>query len=166
MAEWAASRDANVLDKLRTGLKDPDSGVRYWAVQGILIRGRDAVGAARDELRAALQDESPTVRIIAAWALGQHGTSSDLQAALGVLKQLARPDNSGAYAAILTLNVIDALGARSAALHPMLKTLPANDPSAPDRANGYVSRLLEHIVGVEPSKAAPSKLAGKAKKKR
>ena len=57
---------------------------------GLLIRGRDAVTAAGDQLRAALQDASPTVRVVAARALGQYGTADDLQAALPVLGELAR----------------------------------------------------------------------------
>ncbi|MCR4415508.1 MAG: sulfatase-like hydrolase/transferase, partial [Thermoguttaceae bacterium] len=70
MAELAARRTPDDVPKLREGLKAADSGVRYWAATGLLIRGAAAVAAARQDLRAALRDESPSVRIAAAWALG------------------------------------------------------------------------------------------------
>ncbi|MCK7482548.1 MAG: HEAT repeat domain-containing protein [Candidatus Moduliflexus flocculans] len=58
------------LPKLQEGLKDGDSGVRYWAALGLAMRDAAAISAAREELRAALKDESPSVRIAAARALG------------------------------------------------------------------------------------------------
>ncbi len=54
MAQRATTRDAAELDPLRAGLQDADSGVRYWAAQGLLIRGEAAVAAAREDLHAAL----------------------------------------------------------------------------------------------------------------
>lgn len=164
MAQRATTRDAGAVDELRAGLRDVDSGVRYWAAQGLLIRGGAAVAVARDDLHAALKDESPTVRIIAARALGQYGSEADLRAALAVLEQLAAPDKNGAYASILTLNAIDALGDRAAPLTGLLKNLPQQDPAAPGRANGYVSRLLEKIVGLKSAKPAAKPKRAKAKR--
>ena len=152
MADLASSRTPEVLSQLQRGLKDEDSGVRYWAVMGLLIRGRAAVEAGREDLRAALKDDSPTVRILAAWALGQYGSDADLALALPVLKSLAPPDTNGAYASILDLNAIDALGPRAAGLAGFLRTMPTKDPSAVGRANGYVDRLLEEILGGEGRK--------------
>jgi uncharacterized sulfatase len=164
MAQLAAARDAGAVAQLRAGLREADSGVRYWAAQGVLIRGSAAVRAAQENLQAALQDESPTVRIIAARALGQYGGPADLKAALAVLEELAAPDKNGAYASILTLNAIDALGEKAAPLAALLKNLPQQDPGAPGRANGYVSRLLENILGEKPSKPAAKPKRNKAKK--
>jgi len=164
MAQLAAAWDAGAAAQLRAGLRDADSGVRYWAAQGLLIRGAAAVTAARDDLQAALQDESPTVRIIAARALGQYGGPADLKAALTVLEQLASPDKNGAYASILALNAIDALGEKAAPLKAVLKNLPQQDPAAPSRANGYVSRLLEKILGEKLAKPAAKAKRSKAKK--
>jgi uncharacterized sulfatase len=164
MAQRATTRDTGAVDDLRGGLRDADSGVRYWAAMGLLIRGGAAVAAARDDLHAALKDESPTVRIIAARALGQYGTQADLKPALDVLAELASPENNGAYASILALNTIDALGDKAAPLTARLQTLPPQDPAAPGRANGYVSRLLEEIVGRPPAKPAAKPKRAKAKK--
>jgi uncharacterized sulfatase len=164
MAQRATLRTPDSLDELRAGLKDADSGVRYWAVQGLLIRGPTAAAAAREDLRAALQDESPTVRILAARTLGEYGSAEDLTLALATLSETAAPDKNGAYASILTLNAIDALGDKAASLTDLLKTLPEQDPNAPGRANGYVSRLLETLVGPRPRPPAAKPKQVKAKR--
>lgn len=156
MAELAASRKAQAVAPLREGLKHRDSAVRYWAVTGFLVRGADAVKAARDELRKALGDDSPCVRAIAAWGLGQYGGPADLEAALPVLRQLAPPDKNGAYVSILAVNVIDALGPKASSLHDFLRGMPEKDPQAADRANEYVARLKATILG-EPGQPPASK---------
>jgi uncharacterized sulfatase len=163
MAQRATLREPDALHDLQAGLKDADSGVRYWAAQGLLIRGSSAVAAAREDLRAALNDDSPTVRIIAARALGEFGNAEDLPLALGVLRETASPEANGAYASILALNAVDALGDKAVSLQGMLRTLPEKDPAAPGRANGYVPRLLEKIVGPKPA-SAETKPAAKPKR--
>jgi uncharacterized sulfatase len=159
MADAASMRKPEALPQLREGLRDADSAVRYWAALGLLMRGAQAVEAARDGLRAALDDASPSVRVAAAQALGQYGGESDLSAALAALKELAPPDRNGAYVAMLALNAIEALGDKAEPLKEVLKAMPTKDPKAPGRANGYVDRLLEHLVGrgvAKPDDAAPA----------
>jgi len=146
MAELAASLRPDVLPQLRPGLKDDDSALRYWAAMGLLMRGKTAVEKSRGELRAALKDASPSVRITAARALGQYGSDADLREALPVLKELAPPDKNGAYVSLLALSAVDALGNKAAGLTEMLKTMPRKDPRVVARANGYVPRLLEEIL--------------------
>jgi uncharacterized sulfatase len=165
MATVATDRDPGTMEQLRRGLKDPDSGVRYWATQGVLIRGREAVKAAEADMRNALGDESPTVRVIAARALGQFGDEADVRAALKVLGDLAPPDRNGAYTSILTLNALDALGDRAAGLRTMLAAMPPTDPASPARANGYVARLIEEITGKAPARTPAKANRAKAKKK-
>jgi len=155
MAEVATSRKPGVIPQLQEGLRHADSAVRYWAATGFLVRGAEAVKAGRDELRAALGDASPSVRAVAAWALGQYGAQADLDAALPVLQELAPPDKNGAYVSILAVNVIDALGPKAAPLSGFLRTMPVNDPQAVDRANGYVARLKATILGEQPERPAP-----------
>ena len=55
-------------------MRDDDAAVRYWAVLGFAMRGRDQVLAARGILSAALDDASPQVRIAAAFALASMAT--------------------------------------------------------------------------------------------
>jgi uncharacterized sulfatase len=166
MADLASLPTPNDLSRLKDGLREDDSAVRYWAAMGLLIRGQAAVATAGDELRAALKDGSPTVRIIAARALGQYGNEADLGLVRAVLRELAPPDKNGAYASILALNTIDALGERAAPLREMLKAMPTDDPQAVGRANGYVARLKATILGEENAKPQPkAKRAGaKARK--
>jgi uncharacterized sulfatase len=147
MAEAASSLTPEALPKLKAGLKHDDNAVRYWAVLGFLMHGQKAVDTVQDELRAALQDKSPDVRITAARALGQYGPASDLDQSLFVLKELAPPDKNGAYVSILALNAVVALGPKAAPLMPALRTMSTHDPAAAARANSYVSRLVKDITG-------------------
>ncbi len=165
MADLATARKPDSLPQLRRGLKDDDCGVRYWAATGLLAGGASPVEAARDDLRAALKDSSPSVRVIAAWALGQYGNEADREQALAALKELAPADANGAYVSVAAVNVIDSLGGKASSLHEMLKTMPAKDPSAVGRANGYVDRLVQDILGERAKKpaAGAKKAAGKKK---
>ncbi len=147
MAELAARYDPEAVAPLVNGLRDPDSGVRYWATMGLLIRGKDAVAAGASQLDALLADESPSVRIVAAWALAEFGTEQARQKALDCLLQLAPADKNGAYTAAFAVWVIDTLGAKATSIHPQLRDIPRHDPAAPSRANSYVGRLLAHIFG-------------------
>lgn len=173
MAELASSRPTDVaasrqsaeaaLAKLKDGLKDTDSGVRYWAVLGLLMRGSNAVIAAAPELRPALKDESPSVRSAAARALGLHGPAADLPRALETLKALAPPDQNGVFVSLEALTAIEFLGDKAAPLREFLRTLPRNDPQADARLANYVPRLLGNLLG-ESTTAAPPPKAAKAKR--
>jgi uncharacterized sulfatase len=155
MADAATLGEAGAEPRLKQGLKDPDSGVRYWAVMGFLIRGAGAVSGARAELAAALKDESPTVRVIAARALGEYGGEAGLALALPVLRDHASPVENGAYLSMLALNAVDALGPKAASLKEIVRALPLQDPKAAGRANGYVARLVQTITGAAPAAKPP-----------
>ena len=165
MAELAAQRTPEAVPRLREGLRDSDSGVRYWAAMGFVIRGQEAVRAARTDLLQALQDESPSVRVTAAWALGLHGPPEDLDKVLQTLQAHASPQTNGAYLATYTLNVIDALGKKAEPIYPALRQLPLKDPNAPARANDYVERLLPVILGPDWQPPQPKPKAKSARPK-
>ncbi|MHC4520047.1 MAG: sulfatase-like hydrolase/transferase, partial [Planctomycetota bacterium] len=149
MADVASLMKPRTLKRLREGLKDSDSAVRYWAAMGLLMRGRKVMRRARKDLRTALQDESPTVRIIAARALGEYGNKADLKLALPVLEELAPPDKNGAYVSMLDLNAVAALGEKAAPLMETIKAMPTKDPRAVGRANSYVGRLVQSLVATK-----------------
>jgi N-sulfoglucosamine sulfohydrolase len=69
-------------------LKDQDAGVRYWAAVGLHAAGRDAAPA-RDALRLALADQSPSVQVAAAAALASLG---DVDPALPILTKHLQGD--------------------------------------------------------------------------
>jgi uncharacterized sulfatase len=132
---------------LKCGLEAETSAERYWAAQGVLMRGTSGVTAASESLRRALTDESPSVRIVAAQALAQYGAATDADTALATLKSLVSPEQNGTAVAIEALAAVDALGARAASLHGDLRKLPRKEKGAPARIQEYVPRLLEHILG-------------------
>jgi len=152
MAETASGLGPDVLPQLTAGLKDAESGVRYWAAMGLRMRGALAASSTRGELRAALADECPSVRIAAAGALGLYGNEEDLKLALPVLKGLAPPDKNGVYVSIEALNVIEALGPKAAALQEFLKTMPSKDAAAGGRLGEYVPKLLSSILQATATK--------------
>ena len=67
--------------QLVRALRHDDSAVRYWGAVGLLTMGEEAAPQ-REELRKALTDSSPFVRITAAEALGQLG---ETEASLPIL---------------------------------------------------------------------------------
>ena len=145
-AELAASLEKGAGGELVARLQDSDSAVRYWAGMGTLMRGADAVSAAREPLRAALADTSPYVRTVAAEALGKYGNGQDLQQALTVLLELAPPDKNGVFTALMALNALDALGAKAKPVKNAIRSISARDPSAQPRTDGYAARLIESLT--------------------
>ena len=94
----------------------------------------------------ALGDTSPSVRIVAAEALGKYGEEGDLSNVLSTLIGLADPLQSGAYVSMQALSAIDALGAKAAPLKQKIALLPKADPTAPERVRTeYISRLIAEI---------------------
>src|SRR5262249_8692244 len=127
-------------------MQDTDSGVRYWGVMGVLIRGADEVTKTLSSLRKALNDVSPHVRIAAAEALGKYGPEEDLQTVLDLLIALADSEKNSSYVAIHALNAIDALGKKAAPLKEHLATLPLLDPKSPARVNReYAANLVKWL---------------------
>ena len=144
-AEAASDLSPQQTPHLVEWLKDSDSAVRYWAALGLLMRGEDAVSGASAQLERMLDDPAPCVRIAAAEALTQFMPVSTESKSLRVLIDSADAGRNGAYVALLALNAIDSLGKRAASLHGRVPLLEANDPGAPKRVDGYVSRLIETI---------------------
>lgn len=101
----------------REWLSDADAGVRYWAALG--LRARPELDAEdRGALRAALDDESPAVRVEAATALADHGEAAT---ALPVLQDaLKHPSREIALHAARALEL---LGPVARPLHPDMQSV-------------------------------------------
>lgn len=140
-AELAGSNRANSAESLGKLLKDADSAVRYWAALGLLIRQEKGVGAARNELRAALEDTSPSVRIVAAQALAQYGEPADIPKCLDVLVELADVKQQKIYIAVQALNALDELDEKARPAIDAIRSLPSGDKSTPQRLGDYIERL-------------------------
>lgn len=142
-----ASSGVAATPQLLACLQHADSGVRYWGVVGLLIRGAAEVNQARAALVAGLEDESASVRIAAAEALGRYGDQpADATRALDVLLPLSNCVTHGTYVAILALNAVSALGDKARGHRDAIAALPRLDPQAPTRVNTeYVTNLLERL---------------------
>ena len=145
-AELASRMDPSALPALRLLMTDADPAIRYWAASGFLMRGREAVRGSGDLLQAALQDSSPSVRIVSAQALAEYGEPADLAPSLAVLQGLAAPDRNGVFVAMAALAAIEGLGAKADPLRDFVKTLPTDAGSADERYSSYVPRLVESIA--------------------
>jgi len=147
MAELASSLDPAVLPGLQAALvKAPDSAERYWAAMGILMRGKDAVVAAGLELRQALKDESPYVRMTAAEALGRFGAEADRKAAIALLLETADLRKHGVYVSMYALNALGRLGPLPPDARRAIEALPTSDPSIDARIKSGVPRLVEDLL--------------------
>ena len=110
VAELAASFDEDAIAPLARALDDPDSAVRFWAAQGLLARG------IVDGLSARLTDTSPSVRAVAAEALGRYGNGEQRGEALDALIDLASLDRYEIYVVMLALNALDAMDEKAASI--------------------------------------------------
>lgn len=125
---------------------------RYWGSLACLYKGEEFVKAQRTALLGLLKDESASVRIAAAEALGTFPVEgSDRTAALQALLSDADATKSSAFHAVFALNGLEHLlehltpGQKEA-----IAKLPKQDPKAPGRVNGYAARMHKHIANPIP----------------
>jgi len=144
-AERASSLGAEDPAALHGGLRGDDSAIRYWSALGVLMRGKVAVQAETDRLRLLLKDESPSVRIVAAEALGHFGNRPDLDAGLKVLLDLGHPQKNSIYNSLAALNSLDRLGEKARPALESLRSWPTDGTPANHRANPGIGRLLAKI---------------------
>jgi len=144
-AELASNGAPDAVPALVKASADADSGVRYWAVLGLHMRGSSAVAAAHDALAKALDDMSPDVRVAAAEALGRFGPEADLERARQLLVQHADWSKNDVFTVMAALNAIDALGGKAAPLAAAIRELPDKGPAPDPRFKEYVPRLLEEL---------------------
>ena len=123
-----------------------DSAVRYWAAMGVLMREEKAVKKTRLTLLKALLDDSPSVRVIAAQALGQYGGDGDAVKALDVLLELADVNKNSVFVAMLAINGLDAMGGRAAGVKGRIAGLPKKAKRDTPRVGNYVGNLLRKVL--------------------
>ncbi|MFL3666757.1 MAG: sulfatase-like hydrolase/transferase [Verrucomicrobiota bacterium] len=144
----AASRKGKKNTEQLPGLiRSDDSAVRYWAAMGYLIRGKNGVRKGREALVAALEDKSPSVRIIAAEALGRYGNNIEAKRSAKVLMQYADPAKNGICLSMLALNALDVIGEHANPHKEAIAKMSRIDPKANLRMRNYANRLIGRIVG-------------------
>lgn len=145
IAEMASMLEPQALPALRDATKDVDSTVRYWALLGIAMRGAAAVNEASADLRRALTDRSPYVRIVAAEALARFGVKKDINLALRLLIAHADWQKNGVFVALSALVAIDALEGQAAPLAREIHALPSDGPVPDERFREYPRRVLKTL---------------------
>lgn len=146
-AELASRLEMSAVPELKKALRDEDSAVRYWGALGLRMRGQEGVQAAAAELRQALEDGAPIVRITAAEALGKFGSDDDLRRALPLLVELSNCSKHDVFTAVAGLHALDALGPRAASVADQVKKLPEKCEVPHQRYSPYIPRLLQDVPG-------------------
>ncbi|RIH64042.1 DUF229 domain-containing protein [Mariniphaga sediminis] len=129
-AETATLGNPENLKTLQSFLKNDESAIRYWGATGLLILGENATPA-KNDLLAALNDESANVVTVAAEALYNLGEKEPAKKAL-----LSVLENPNGFARCHALNTIDCIGEKSPEIVEgvvnMIKGLPEMDRSRYD----------------------------------
>jgi uncharacterized sulfatase len=146
-AELASLLKPDALPALKKLLGDGDGAVRYWAALGVAMRGRSACESSLTELRKALEDESPDVRVVAAEALARHGDGDDLKRSLTLLVRLGDCTRNDVFTAMAALTALEALGAKASSVREAIGKLPAKGKLPDPRYAPYVPRLLLNLRG-------------------
>jgi hypothetical protein len=128
-------RGEEKLVKLIESISDSDPAVRYWAAVSLSALGPKA-GSAAEQLRSALTDPSPNVRIAAAETLWRLDGDADV---LPVLIEGIRHENP--WIRLRAANVLDLLGEKS---RPALADI-TQAKSKPDLFN-YANRAFDTIL--------------------
>jgi uncharacterized sulfatase len=130
-----ATQPANVPQLARL-LGHDDPALRWWGAVGLVALGAEARPAEPD-LRKALADAAPEVRIAAAEAIGNLG---DDGAAMPVLTAALGHDSE--FVRLTALNVLDRFGARA---RPALPAIRAAAMKSPSHVSGYVNRMVGYM---------------------
>lgn len=133
-ADVALANDPKNVQRLARLLKHDDCGVRYWGAVGCMMLG-DTAAALTDEMRKMLNDESHSVRAIAAWHLIRIG---EKEAGLDCLKDLLEGNT---YAAMKTLNVVYFIGEDGKPLESAVKLVKPTGSYAKQKQGVVLSSL-------------------------
>ncbi|NIA13135.1 MAG: sulfatase-like hydrolase/transferase [Nitrospiraceae bacterium] len=136
-AEMATLRDPALLPELRLRLDDEQASVRFWAATGCAVLGEQAK-AAEGLLCGLLTDDCGDVRVAAAEAV--HGLGERTRA-LDVLS--AELKNPNSKVALRAANVLEALGAASAAALPAIEAV--HETTTDDYVKRAALRLLSQL---------------------
>ncbi len=140
-----AAMDAGdaTVDQLVDWAGDEHPGIRFWAARGLTIRASDS-GQRDTTLTRLMDDPSPSVAIAACEGVLP---SASRRAAVDRLIALANVEQTGNFAAIAALNVLDQ---HVDLLEPdeitAIAKLPSKVTQPPTRMGGYIPRLIDHAT--------------------
>jgi arylsulfatase A-like enzyme len=139
-ADLATSMQAADLPEIVKLLGHQDSAVRYWGAVGLLAQQQAGMEAGREQLVAALKDQSPMVRITAAESLGRFGSEDECERALDVLFQYTTPE-ANYFLSISAWNALDYLDDRALPKLDTIKSLSTETKKVPPRMGNYTALL-------------------------
>jgi uncharacterized sulfatase len=142
-AKLASSVDAGLPNIARL-LESKDPAVRYWGAIGLLTQEK-GVFAGHGQPVAALEDESPIVRITAAEALGRYAREKDSAAARRVLLHYAQPE-ADAFLSMAAWNALDYLDQGAKPIEKEIRAISPDPINPPPRYGGYGRRLKEETL--------------------
>ena len=135
MAKNASDR-AVPLATIRPGLVDADPVVRYWAANGVVIRGKDAVAATSSDLETLLADREPGPRIVAAEALARFGLPAERDRAIARLVEDGDVTRTNVQVAMLALYSLNQVTDLPDVVKQAVKALPTGRGAGAARATG------------------------------
>ena len=161
MACLASDRKPSKVGVLVGALSDASEPVRWWAVQGLGMLGREA-GAKRAEVEALLNDVSGAVQVAAAEALVAMGSR---EKGLKVLERWLRQSDHFFFR-LQAANVVSRIGEQARPLLPMLKELQGSDavPKNPTRTDRYGLDIVDKTVAILEGKSEALVYPGGARK--
>ncbi len=139
--------DESTWDRLMELRTNPDSGVRFWAANGLLIRAckdikrAEAVKAAR----GMQADASPYVRCLANETLARFGGDIDRQPAMKALYELGNADRQNLFIAMTALNSLDWCDPKPSDFAQGFTGVATSDKRYGERYQSYLPRLVERI---------------------
>jgi HEAT repeat protein len=142
-ADLANQMNAKNVPQLIELLRAPDSAVRWWGAVGLRTL-KEGESSAKGDLRAALKDRSPDVRIAVAETLVNLGDSTE---AMSALEQALKSES--VFTRLAALTTAQRLGALA---RPLLPTIQSEAASRRDPAHKDASDYVARMVGYLPEK--------------
>ena len=163
-ADLASRVSAGKFEELLALRTHQDSGARFWAANGFLVRaasgdqstesGTDRNGTqdqrqeAVNAARSMLVDPSAYVRCLANETLARFGTQRDREPAIHALLELANADRHNLFEAMMALNSLDWSQPTQSEVAQGLTGLATNDKRFGERYQSYLPRLVERVQSI------------------
>ncbi|MEM1442625.1 MAG: sulfatase [Verrucomicrobiota bacterium] len=145
-AQLATSQKPEDLPSIVDLLGSDDLAARYWGATGLLIQEKAGVEAGYDALLGALEDECPSVAIVAAEGVIRFGKEEDREKGLNVLMSFANQAEGNVHEAILAVNALDYVDEKAISRKDEILALPGKPHKPAKRIDGYVRNLLKKIT--------------------
>ena len=130
-------------------MDDEDAAVRYWSILGLNVLGESAIKPLQAQLQSHLEDDSPSVRVVAAEALAKHGEPSLRSRSIVQLINLSNVETQGPYLSTLSLNSLDAVNPADLQDYAdQIEALPTKHASLQQRLrmSAVTPNLVKHLM--------------------